>query len=72
MEKKDEGAIGLELKMCRSFEEFDAILNRMKLKTDSDKIAYLKMIFDVEIVHATNNDRHTDYVAMATAIMNYA
>ena len=59
-----------ELRICRSFEEFDATLGRMGIVTDLDKIAYLKKTFDIDIVHATDDDKHTDYVAMASTIMN--
>ena len=67
MEKRDEV---VELRICRSFEAFDVVLEQMGLKTDLDKIAYLKRTFDIDIVHATDDDKHMDYVAMANAIMN--
>ena len=61
----------MTLRLCESFEKFDSILNQMGLKTDLDKIAYLEKMFDVKVVHATDNNKHTDYVAIANAIMNH-
>ncbi len=64
-------SLKISLKCCRTFEDFDTIMNQTWCKTDEDKIEYLKEMFDVSVVHATNNDIHSDYLAMANAIMNY-
>ena len=62
----------LALQMCKSFSDFDTIMNQTWCKTDSDKIEYLQQMFDVSVVHATDDNRHTDYVAIANAIMNHS
>ena len=62
----------LTLKACRSFEEFDNIMDQTWCKTDSDKIEYLMQLFNVEVVHATNDNKRDDYIALAHTIMNYA
>ena len=68
----DNMGLKLSLKLCQSFEDFDTILSQTWCKTDEDKISYLKELFDIDIVHATDNDKHIDYIAMANAIMNHS
>ena len=62
--------IEMILRFCDSFEEFDGVLNQIGLKTDLEKIAYLEKMFNIKVVHATDNNKHTDYVAMASTIMD--
>ena len=66
-----EKGIEMALRFCESFEEFDNTLNQIGLKTDLDKIVYLKKMFDVEVIHKTDDNKHTDYLAIANAIMNH-
>ena len=67
----DDLSLKISLKCCRTFEDFDTIMNQTWCKTDEDKIDYLKEMFDVSVIHATDDDKRTDYIAIANAIMNY-
>ena len=59
------------IELSVSFEEADQVIEEFTgLKTDSEKIAYLRGMFDCRIIGRTGNDLHTDYVALLTAIIN--
>ena len=59
------------LLLCNNIGQVDEILNKTYCKNDADKADYLQKIFDIETVHRTNHNAHTDYVALATAIVNH-
>ena len=61
----------MTLRLCSSFDELDAILSQMGYDTYLEKISYLKKLFDIEIVHASENDTRTDYIAIANAVIHY-
>ena len=59
------------IELSLSFEEADQVIEQYTgLKTDKEKIAYLRGMFDCRIIGRTGTDIHTDYVALLTAIIN--
>ena len=59
------------IELAVTFEEADQVIEEFTgLKTDAEKIAYLRGMFDCRIIGRTGNDIHTDYVALLTAIIN--
>ncbi len=59
------------IELSTSEKEADEILNKYSYcKTESDKIAYLGQLFDVQIISKIGKDRHTDYIAILNAIVN--
>lgn len=62
--------IKLLIELSTSFKEADDILSEYTdFKTDSEKIAYLRGMFDCKIIGRTGEDLHTDYVALLTTIV---
>ena len=72
MNNMDDTNTKVALKLCRTFEEFDSLMNQTWCTTDEDKIEYLKTMFDVDVIHGTSEDKHTDYLSLANTIMNFA
>lgn len=59
------------LVLCTNIKQIDEILNKTYCKNDADKAHYLSQMFDMEIIHRMGRSAHTDYVALATAIVNH-
>ena len=60
------------LKRCKNFAEVDDILNQTYCKSDSDKIEYLGMLFNMDVTKTHVTDRHEDYVIMVQSILKMA
>ena len=59
------------IELAITFEEADQIIEEYTgYKTDSEKIAYIRGMFDCRIIGRVGNDLHTDYVALLTSIIN--
>ena len=58
------------IELSTSFEDADEVLNNYTdFQTDAEKIAYLRGLFDCKIVGRSEENIHTDYVAILTAIV---
>lgn len=59
------------IELAVTFEEADQVIEEFTgLKSDNEKIAYLRGMFDCHIIGRTGDNVHTDYVALLTAIIN--
>ena len=59
------------LTLCNNIGQIDEILNKTYCKNDADKADYLQRIFNVDVIRKTGRNAHTDYVALATMIVNH-
>lgn len=56
--------------LSHNFEEADEVIKRYtNYKTDKEKIEFLSAMFDVKIIHKTDDNIHTDYVAILSSII---
>lgn len=59
------------IECATSFEKANDILEKYtENKSDVERIAYLRGMFDCKIVARNVEDIHTDYVALLTSIVN--
>ena len=59
------------IEISRNTDEANVVIERyLSLKTVEEKIAYLQANFDVEIIHATDDNKEVDYICMLDAIIN--
>ena len=59
------------IELSTSFEEADEVLrNYTDFQSDIERIAYLRGLFDCKIVGRSEENIHTDYVAILTAIVD--
>lgn len=63
-------AIKTLIELSTSYEEANRVIEEYTgYKTYSEKIAYIKGMFDCEIFSRTDNDEEVDYVALLTSII---
>ena len=68
MERKK---VQMLIELSLTFEEADEIIEKyVGLKSDIEKLAYIRGMFDCRIIGRTGEDIHTDYVALLTTIIN--
>lgn len=59
------------IELAVTFEEADQVIEEFTgLKSDKEKIAYLRGMFDYDIIGRTGDNLRTDYIALLTAIIN--
>lgn len=65
--------IKLLIELATSYDEADSVIQEYSgLDTYEEKVAYLKGMFDCEIVgRSGGNNAKTDYIALLTSIVNY-